>query len=172
MSRSHTALLVAALAILVLSPQPGFGQNALKLTAYGVRAGASIDDDLTQLLIGGHVDLGRPWTNIRIQPLVTLGLGDDAVSVLAAGEAHYMFSVDPNTSRVDPYVGAGIGVHHVNFDEDGVADQRDDATEVALTFAAGVDVPMRQWWKYFAEARFLLADSSIFRLEGGVTWTY
>lgn len=171
MSRSHLSLLAAALAILILSPRPGFGQDALKLTAYGVRVGASIDDELTQLLIGGHVDLGRPWTNIRIQPLVTLGLGDDALSVLAAGEAHYLFPVDPNTSRVDPYVGGGVGIHHVNFDSNDAGDNNDE-TEVALLLAAGVDVPVRQWWKYFAEARFLIADSSIFRLEGGVTWTY
>lgn len=169
MSRAQLALLGAALVALFLLPPPAAGQEALTLTGYGVRAGASLDDDLTQLLVGGHVDLGRPWQNVRIQPLATLGFGDDALSLLVAAEAHYLFPVDPNRSRVDPYAGGGVGFHHINFDED---QGEDDSTEVALLLVGGVDVPMRRYWKYFGEARFLLGDNSVFRLEGGVTWTY
>ncbi|CAN5168814.1 hypothetical protein BH18GEM1_BH18GEM1_08390 [soil metagenome] len=170
MSRSKLAFLAAILAAPFLSARSAHGQEALTLTGYGVRAGASLDDELVQLLVGGHVDLGRPWQNVRIQPLATLGLGDDALTLLVAGEAHYLFSVDPNRSRVDPYVGGGVGVHHVNFDEDD--GDLDDSTEAVLLLTAGVDIPMRQWWKYFAETRFLIGDNAVFRVEGGVTWTY
>ena len=170
MSRARRFSL-ATLLLAVLLPGPLSAQERLDLTAYGVRVGASLDDDLTQLLVGGHLDLGRPYENLRVQPLLTLGLGDDAISFLVAGEAHYLFPVDPGRSRVDPYAGGGVGLHHVNFEDDAGVDD-DDSTEAALLLVAGVDVPMRTWWGYFGEARFLIADSSIFRLEGGVTWTY
>ena len=94
--------------------------------------------------------------------------GDDAISFVVGGEAHYLFPVDPNESRVDPYAGGGLALLHVNRDED----EGDDDTELALVLTGGLDIPMRTWWKYFAEAKFLIADESIFRLEGGVTWTY
>ncbi|HUP01763.1 MAG TPA: hypothetical protein VM737_09635 [Gemmatimonadota bacterium] len=169
MSRANSLHLAAVLLLGVLFPRPAVAQEWLALTTYGVRAGASLDDDLTQLLLGGHVDIGRPYENIRIQPLITLGLGDDALSFLIAGEAHYLFPVDPNRSRVDPYAGGGLGLHHVNFDDDA---DHDDSTEVALLLTAGADIPMRTWWGYFAEARFLIGDNSIFRVEGGITWVY
>lgn len=167
---SAPVLMVAA--VLALVPRPAVAQDSIELTAYGARAGISLDDDLTQLLLGGHLDLGRPWTNIRLQPLVTLGLGDDALSILAGGELHYLIPVDRTESRFDPYVGGGLALHHVNFDDDDLDDVDDDSSEVALLLTGGVDIPVRQWWGYFAEARFLIADQSVFRLEGGVTWTY
>ena len=43
----------------------------LRLMSYGIRAGASLDDDLTQLLIGGQVDAGRLAENVRLQPIKT-----------------------------------------------------------------------------------------------------
>ena len=52
--------------------------------SYGIRAGASLDDDLTQLLVGGQVDAGRLAENVRLQPFLTLGFGDDALSFMLA----------------------------------------------------------------------------------------
>lgn len=144
----------------------------LRLMSYGIRAGASLDDDLTQLLIGGQVDAGRLAENVRLQPFLTLGFGDDAFSFLLAGEVHYLFPVDPARSRIEPYAGAGIGFNHVNYDRDEPGERDDDATEVALLLAGGIDVPVATWWGWFAEARFQIADESLFRLEGGLNWQY
>jgi hypothetical protein len=139
----------------------------LRLTAYGIRAGASLDDDLTQLLIGGQVDAGRLGENVRLQPFLTLGVGDDALSIMLAGELHYLFPVDPARSRVEPYAGAGLGLSHVNYDRPG---RDDDSTEIALLLAGGVDVPVDRWWGWFGEVRFQIADESLFRVEGGLNW--
>jgi hypothetical protein len=164
---SRALALAAALALLLPATLPA--QDSVRLSGYGVRAGVSLDDDLTQLLLGGHLDLGRPWERVRIQSPLVLGFGDDAISFVVGGEAHYLFPVDPNDSRVDPYAGGGLALLHINRDEDA---GDDDDTELALVLLGGLDIPMRTWWKYFAEAKFLIADESIFRLEGGVTWTY
>ena len=36
----------------------------------------------------------------------------------------------------------------------------------------GIDVPVATWWGWFAQARFQIADESLFRLEGGLNWQY
>jgi len=159
-----SCLLIAGLLSLAASRAPA---QELRVQAYGVRAGASLDDDLTQFLAGGQVDLGRLADNVRLQPFVTVGVGDDAFSFLLAGEVHYLFPVDPARSRVEPYAGAGLGLSHVNYDRPG---RDDDATEIALLLVGGVDVPVQRWWGWFGEVRFQIADESLFRLEGGINW--
>lgn len=141
----------------------------LGLLSYGIRAGATLDDDLTQLLVGGQVDAGRLAENVRLQPFVTIGFGDDALSFMLAGELHYLFPIDPARSRVEPYAGAGLGLSHVNYDRVG---RDDDTTEIALLLVGGVDVPVQRWWGWFGEVRFQIADESLFRLEGGLNWQY
>lgn len=165
MPRSLVALVIAGAAVASFSVGTARAQSALELNAYGLRAGASLDDALTQFLVGGQLDLGRPYDNLRVQSLLTVGFGDDALSFLVGGEAHYLFPVS-NQSSVAPYAGGGVGLHHVNLDDGG------DNTEAALLLTAGFDVPAARWWGYFAEARFLLADESVFRLEGGINWIY
>ena len=160
------ALLLPFLAlVLVMSVAPAARAHELGLTAYGLRGGVSLDDDLVQVLVGGQVDLGRIADDVRLQPMLTVGVGDDAITLLAAGEAHYLFPVEAG-SRLAPYAGGGIGVHHIDFDDSG------EETEVALTLVVGADVPLDRYWGYFVEGRFVIADQSIFRLEGGLNWRY
>jgi hypothetical protein len=166
MARALVAILL--IAGLPLLPAIAHGQD-LGLRSYGIRAGASLDDDLTQLLVGGQVDAGRLAENLRLQPFVTVGFGDDALSFMLAGEVHYLFPVDPARSRIEPYAGAGLGLSHVNYDRVG---RDDDTTEIALLLAGGVDVPVQRWWGWFGEVRFQIADESLFRLEGGLNWQY
>lgn len=159
------ALLFAAAVLLAHAPAPGHAQD-LRLTGYGVRTGASLDDELTQVLVGGHLDLGRLASDVRLQPSFTVGFGDDALSLLLAGEAHYLFPVNPSETPIEPYVGGGIGLSHVDFDESG------DDTEVALLVTGGIESPIRRWLRVFGEGRFVIADQTTFRLEGGLTWLY
>ena len=153
---------------LALLPSSARSQD-LGVRAYGIRAGASLDDDLTQLLVGGQADVGRLAENVRLQPFLTLGFFDNAFSFMLAGEVHYLFPIDPARSRIEPYAGAGLGLNHVNYDRAG---RDDDTTEVALLLVGGIDVPVQRWWGWFAEARFQIADESLFRLEGGINWQY
>ena len=165
MARALPILVIAGTLVCFL-PSVSRSQD-LQIMAYGVRGGASLDDALTQLLGGGQVDAGRLAENVRLQPFLTLGLGDDALSLMLAGELHYLFPVDPAPSRVEPDAGARLGLSHRNFDSEG---RDDDSTEIALLLAGGVDVPVQRWWGWFGEVRFQIADESLFRLEGGINW--
>jgi hypothetical protein len=167
MARAIAPILLIA-GFLSILPANARSQD-LGVMAYGVRAGASLDDDLTQLLVGGQVDVGRLADNVRVQPFATVGFGDDALSLMLAAEAHYLFPVDPARSRIEPYAGAGLGLSHVNYDRVG---RDDDTTEIALLLVGGVDVPVARWWGWFGEVRFQIADESLFRLEGGLNWLY
>lgn len=169
MSRVFTLLFVGALWSIALAPSTAIGQG-LRFMGYGFRIGASIDDDLTQFLVGGQLDLGRLGRDVRFQPMFNLGFGDDALSILFDAEAHYMFPIDRERSTLQPYLGGGLGISSVDFDNDRRGGG--DKTEVVLALVGGVEVPVKRWWSWFAEARFLVGDSSIFRLEGGVNWVY
>jgi hypothetical protein len=165
MSRALFLPPLALALVLAFGVAPAVRAQELQLTAYGVRAGVILDDELTQLLVGGQADLGRIATNVRLQPFATIGIGDDALTLFAAGEAHYLFPVQAGSS-IEPYAGGGVGIHHVNFDEGG------DDTEVALSIVAGADIPAQRWWGWFVEGRFVIADESLFRVEGGMNWRY
>lgn len=166
MSRASTFLLVLAAAL--GSAAPRAHAQSLQMEGYGVRAGASLDDDLTQFLFGAHADLGVQNESLRLRPLVTVGLGDDAVTLLAGGEVHYRFPTAADRP-VRPYVGGGVALHRVDFDRERGGD---DETDAALLVSGGIDVEVERWWGWFAEGRFVIADATIFRLEGGVNWVY
>lgn len=155
--------LAAGILAATLLPSDATAQD-LGLRAYGIRAGAALEDD-AQFLVGGHADLGRLAPNLRLQPLFTVGAGSDVLTLLLGAEAHYLFPVAAG-SRVEPYAGGGVGIHHVDFDEAG------EDTEVALLVSGGVDVPVQRWWGWFVEGRFVIEDDTVFRLEGGINWTY
>lgn len=150
---------------LVLVAAPSARAQEIRLNGYGLRAGAILDDDLVQLLVGGQADLGTLADNIRFQPFLTVGIGDDAISLLVAGEAHYLFPVQEG-SGVEPYAGGGVGVQHIDFDDAG------EDTEVALSIVAGADIPAARYWGYFVEGRIVIADDTLFRVEGGLNWRY
>ncbi|MDX1660857.1 MAG: hypothetical protein R3326_03615 [Gemmatimonadota bacterium] len=158
------SVLTALLAVATIFPPGEAAAQDLGLRAYGIRLGAALEDD-PQVLVGGHADLGRLAPDLRLQPLFTVGAGSDALTFLLGGEAHYLFPVEADAS-VLPYVGGGVGVHHVEPDEG------DGDTEVALLVAGGVDVPVERWWSWFAEGRFVIADDTTFRAEAGINWTY
>lgn len=161
--RSIVPLAAVVVLAALLAPADSAAQD-LGLRAYGIRAGAALEDD-AQFLVGGHADLGRLAPNLRVQPLFTVGAGSDVLSLLLGAEAHYLFPVEAGSS-VEPYVGGGVGIHHVDHDDAG------EDTEVALLVAGGVDVPVERWWSWFVEGRFVIADDTVFRLEGGINWVY
>lgn len=166
MIRTLRSVLLLAVLGLAGPPSSPAAAQSLQLDAYGIRGGLSIDDDLTQVLLGLHADFGGLDPAIRLRPLVSVGVDDDALSVLAGAEAHWLVPVDRTQTRFDPYLGGGLGLFHVD------PDHGDGTTDAALLVTGGVDAEVERWWGWFAEGKFLIYDDVVFRLEGGVNWTY
>lgn len=172
MARPLTSLLFASLALGAMAGS--LSAQQIEMHAYGIRGGISLEDDLTQVLVGGHADLSGLAPNVRLVPLFTVGAGDDALTLLFAGEAHYLFPLEDRSQRYQPYAGGGIGLHHIARDDPGddAVDLDNDDTDIALLVTGGVEVPVQRWWGWFAEGRFVIQDDTIFRLEAGVNWLY
>lgn len=163
MRRAFTFLTIAVSLLTLTVPARA---QRLSLHAYGVRAGVSLDEDLSQVLVGGHADFDGLAPNVRVQPLMTVGVGDDALSLLLGGEVHYVFPSDTERGDVSPYLGGGVALHRVDFDD------AEDQTDAALLVTGGIDVPVERWWGWFVEGRFVIEDDTIFRVEGGLNWRY
>src|SRR5262245_6018830 len=79
---------------------------------WGPRVGAQSDPD--QFLVGAQFDLGDFARNVRWQPSVEVGVGDDKVSLFGNFMVAYYF---PVKAAVTPYAGAQVQLWL--FDNDG-----------------------------------------------------
>lgn len=100
---------------------------------WGPRLGAGDDPD--QLLIGIHQDLGEIVENLRFQPSLDVGLGDDHTLVSAVLPVHWRF---PGRANTVPYVGGGLLLAWIDRDPPGRR-RGDSDFEIAPIFVAGVE---------------------------------
>ena len=85
---------------------PDIGWNG-----WGVRLGLA--DDVDQVLGGAQFNLGEFAKNIRFQPDVQLGTGDDFTTLFGTAPVYYRF--DTSTSFT-PYAGGGVSFGWVDND--------------------------------------------------------
>jgi opacity protein-like surface antigen len=78
---------------------------------WGVRFGMATDVD--QVQGGAHANLGDVARNLRFQPDVMIGSGDDATTVYGTAPLYYRFHVN---SRMLPYAGGGVALGYVQVD--------------------------------------------------------
>lgn len=78
---------------------------------WGPRLG--VGDDPNQILIGVHQDLGEFTKNLRFQPSIDLGVGDDQTLLTGILPVHYRFS---GTKSTTPYLGAGLRLAWIDRD--------------------------------------------------------
>ena len=133
--------------------QRGFAQglSGVHWDGWGVRAGLSSDPD--QLYGGVHFNLGEFAKDVRFRPSMELGFGDDLVLVQMLAEIHYVFS---NVQVWKPYLGGGLGLTYVNYDNDHPGDASE--TKFSLNPIAGIETMTNQGMKFFAELKLGLAD--------------
>jgi opacity protein-like surface antigen len=147
--------LIAFIIVLILA---GFAQKSLAQglsgihwDGWGVRAGLSSDPD--QAYGGVHFNLGEFAKDVRFRPSTELGLGDELVVIQMLAEAHYVFS---NFQVWKPYLGGGLGLTYVNYDNDHPGD--DSETKVSLCPIGGIETMLNQGMKFFFELKLGLAD--------------
>ena len=160
--------LVAFIIILILAgfTQKGFAQglSGIHWNGWGVRGGLSSDPD--QVYGGVHFNLGEFAKDVRFRPSMELGLGDDLVLVQMLAEVHYVFS---NVQVWKPYLGGGLGLTHVNYDNDHPGD--DSETNVSLNPIAGVETMLNQGLGFFFELKLGLADEDPdIKFGVGLSW--
>jgi len=95
---------------------------------WGVRGGVS--DSLDQVVFGVHVNMGEFVDNLRFRPAFEAGFGDDATVLLLSAPVHFVFEVGQS---FQPYVGGGIGLGWVDFDD------ADSETEIGLFVTGGLE---------------------------------
>lgn len=95
----------------------------LGLYGWGFRLGLADDPD--QFVIGVHQDLGEIVENLRLQPSLEAGFGDDHTIVSGTIPVHYRFDTP---ASVTPYVGGGLRVDWIDRET-----RRRDDSELELS---------------------------------------
>lgn len=140
------ALLLTAPALAVDSQ--GAGRDAL-----GIRAGLGLEPD--QFYVGGQAELGPILGPAFFLPGVDIGFGDgDNVTLLNGDFRWYLLPLP------------GTGVHI--YGSAGPTVVVSPETDLGLSLAVGIDIPMRGKNRYNLEARFGVGDIPDLRLMFGV----
>ena len=107
---------------------------------WGPRIGAGDDPD--QILIGIHQDLGEFVENLRFQPSLDLGIGDDHTVVSGVLPVHYRFPSRSGSSAT-AYVGGGLLLAWIDRDPPGRGGGDSDF-EIAPILTGGVEWRVRR----------------------------
>ncbi len=119
---------------------------------WGLRLGGGDDPD--QILVGVHQDFGEFVKNLRFQPSLDLGFGDDHTIVSTVLPVHYRF---PGHSSATPYVGGGLLLAWIERDPPGRRGG-DSEFEIAPLLAGGVEWPVRETGEILLEIQIPGAD--------------
>lgn len=200
------ALLALATPALAQRPEDYDYEN-LVFSGLGVHAYAALparSDPALALQL--RADLGELGPNVRIVPSVTfwsttfresevarmeerieascdrsgapcpgIDLGEVELSDLSLDvDAHYLFTTD---FGVEPYLGAGAGIHLVNgrgdVIEDTFVEDVLDAITPGLNLVGGLELPLGPNLRIVGEARAVLASNARWLGAGiGATWTF
>jgi opacity protein-like surface antigen len=142
----------------------GSMSNKKFISLTGIRAGLSSDPD--QVYGGVHFNLGELTKDVRFRPSVEVGFGDDQTVVQMLAEVHYVFS---KFQTWKPYLGGGLGLTYVNYDDGHRGDGSD--TEGSLNAIGGIETELKQGMKLFFEFKLGLAhqDPDI-KFGIGLSW--
>jgi len=120
----------------------------------GIRTGMSVGPD--QFLIGAQGELGPVIGPAFLVPSLDIGIDDPTTAIANLDLRWYLLPL-PETS-IHFYGSAGPTV------------VLSPGTEVGLSLAAGVDIPMRGQRRYNIEARFGFGDIPDFKIVGALVF--
>lgn len=144
-------------------------ETGVGFRGWGPRFGASADAD--QVVVGAQFDLGEFTKNLRWQPSVELGFGDDKLSLYGNFMVAYCF---PVKAAVTPYAGAQVTLWL--FDEDNPDNNRNDGfddgfnAEIGLYAVGGIETKLKAGSRFLAELQVGIGDVPDFRVLVG--WTF
>lgn len=153
-----------AAGLVLLAGAPAAAQEAdLGFRSWGLRIGATVDPD--QVHFGLHLNAGNFAPRVRFQPSFELGLGNDLRVASINLDGLYLF--DPKPWR--PYLGGGLGVSIIDFDDDRLVERGDDVNvEAGLNLIGGLEWGPSH--RYLLEARVGIGDIPEFKLTAGINF--
>jgi hypothetical protein len=160
------AIALVVLSAATIAPAAEIGWNG-----WGPRVGLSSDPD--QVVAGAHFDLGEFTRNLRFQPSVEIGLGDDLLSFYGNAMTAYYFPVKGN---VTPYAGAQLTAWLADFDDEPgpqpFDDEFDDGfnTEIGLAALGGIETRFKSGTRFLAELQLELTNHPEVKVMAG--WTF
>ena len=111
------------------------GPAAAEMGFYGWGPRLGAGDDPDQVLFGLHQDFGEIVENLRFQPSLDVGFGDDHTLVSGVVPVHYRF---PGDAKTTPYLGGGLVLAWIDRDPPGRRGDDSDF-EIAPIFVAGIE---------------------------------
>ena len=156
--------LVALSAIILCSPAfaqpPEQQQRRLENQGWGLRV--ALADDPDTALIGAHLNLGEIVENLRLQPNVELGFGDDHTTLFITGAVHYRFDIDAGFT---PYAGGGPAMGFIERDRGRRGDDTD--FEIGLKAIGGIEWQLENSRIFFLELQLGFGDIQDAQITAG-----
>ncbi len=139
--------------------------QSMELRSWGLRAGLSVDPD--QVVGGIQWDIGRIVPNLRLQPNLELGLGDDTVTLYGSMPVHYLFHI---RSAVTPYAGAGVSVGIVERNRPASKGGDDTSLEAGVRLIGGLEWKMKSGKPFAVEMNIGIGDVADFQVKAA--WSF
>jgi len=128
---------------------------------WGLRTGLSVDPD--QIDIGAHFNLGEFIPNLRFQPNLELGFGDNIFLLMINGETFYLFDVRGSNFR--PYAGGELSIVYWRVDN---SHGKNEDLEIGLSPVGGIEFPFSKQTMGFLELKLGIGDVPDFRVAVGI----
>ena len=161
MKRVISLIIAAALALFLVPAAHASGGYQ----GWGPRLGLTMDPD--QFHFGAHADLSTGKRNLRLQPNLELGLGND-LTVLSL-QLDGAFRLNSNWDAWSPYLGGGVGWYVIGDGDDGIANGK-TTNGAGLSPLVGIERGLSSGSRYFIEAKVGFFDAPEVKLTTG--WTF
>jgi len=157
-----------ALAIVTLAvPAWAESTEATQTTSYGTATGgagigwngwglrAGFTDDIDQVVGGAHFNLGEFTDNLRFQPDVQLGSGDNHTTLYGTAPVYYRFGTGTSFT---PYAGGGVSAGYVDRDLPVGSTGDDSDFEFGGKVTGGMEWPRPDGQAFFLELSLGFGD--------------
>lgn len=135
------------------APSTPSGASGVSWQGWGVRFGLTSDAD--QVVGGVHFNLGDLADNLRFQPDLQLGTGDDATTLYGTVPLYYRFATE---TTFTPYAGGGVSLGYVDVDAPAQASGDDSSFEVGAKATGGLEWKQRSGNSFFVELSLGFGD--------------
>lgn len=154
----YLTLFILAITLLMVSPGVS---HAFRLAGWGGKVGVlDPDGGDSGPAVSAHLEYDQRGTAWHILPSAMFWDSDRTTGLSVNFDMYYHFVSAGSTT---PYLGAGVGVNHFDFDGS------DDSTRLGLNLFGGLRFPMRAG-HLFLEGRYTSSRVDQTSLLGGVTF--